>query len=51
MLKKLIKSLSGRGLQKLIQAISSVTKPKARKYSNYRARFEDDRIATKESLR
>lgn len=39
--------LSGKGLQKLIQANSPVTKAKARKYSNYTARFEDDRTRNK----
>lgn len=31
----------------MIQENSSVTKPKARKYSKYRARFEDDRTGNK----
>lgn len=39
--------LSGKGLQKLTQADSSVTKPKARQYSNYRAQLEDDRNGNK----
>lgn len=39
--------LSGRGLQKLIQANSSFTKPKTRKYLNHRARFEDGRNGNK----
>lgn len=43
--------LAGRGLQKLIQASSSVIKPKTRKYSGYRARSKLTEPATKESLR
>lgn len=44
---RLLVLLSGRGLQKLIQANSSVTKPKARKYLNQGTRFEDERNGNK----